>query len=480
MINLAGYRQNMSAEEQMRLAVLLGHEAYRNGIVTGDNDLETREAALEHTGMALRMLFDGQQLAFDDNLIRDIVAYMGGADFFNAYVDNNYDSSSDFWKLMRDGTLVNNNTGWLTDEDGNPVLNENGEQIGAEGIETGLLNIIFGGTHNVGYDEYNDEQIRFVQNLMISARMNYHSEVNGDIRTRYWTANAAGQSLNIQYNIPTQAETTPPAVTSNVNTGSRWNQFVSWTKDIARPIYNGARNFVSSASDWLTNGVNTARNWLSSIRSRPQGNNQIEPNNKNESGNYVTIPENFFSNIMNDDIRRKYSYEKTGNYNCNEYFRDMVLNELRSEIYNAIFEGKYEDTNTMFVSFQNNPNLERLDPFTLENGMQDIWNLAENGTFILMIYQNFALKANGERQAGHIAFIGNSSLTLSTYTPIPGLENTRRTRMINEELIVLQAGTKTGITIIRYGTNGWGDSPADRKDLLENDLYFYAVSRSYQ
>ncbi|MDR1839911.1 MAG: hypothetical protein LBQ93_10065, partial [Treponema sp.] len=38
MINLAGYRQNMSAEEQMRLAVLLGHEAYRNGIVTGDND----------------------------------------------------------------------------------------------------------------------------------------------------------------------------------------------------------------------------------------------------------------------------------------------------------------------------------------------------------------------------------------------------------------------------------------------------------
>ena len=94
-----------------------------------------------------------------------------------------------------------------------------------------------------------------------------------------------------------------------------------------------------------------------------------------------------------------------------------------------------------------------------------------------MIYQNTALKENGERQSGHIAFIGNSSLTLSTYTPIRGLEGTRRTRMTNEELIVLQAGTHTGITIINFATNGYGD-PVTRIDLLQNHLYFYTVKRN--
>ena len=102
MINLSGYLQRMSEEEQMRLAVLLGHEAYRDGIVTGDNNLETRIATLKHTEMALRMILDGQQLAFDDNLIRDIIAYSQGMDFFNAYVDNYYDSSADYWKLVYD------------------------------------------------------------------------------------------------------------------------------------------------------------------------------------------------------------------------------------------------------------------------------------------------------------------------------------------------------------------------------------------
>jgi len=199
MINFTGYLQGMSAEDQMRLAVLLGHEAYRDGIVTDDNYLETRMATLAHTEMALKMLFDGQQLAYDDNLMRDIIAYIGGTNFFNAYVDNYYDSSADFWKLMRDGKLINDNSGWLTYEDGKPVLNANGEQIGAKGIETGLLNIIFGGTRNVGYDEYSDEQIRFVQNLMISAGMNYTEGENGDRRSRLWGGNETGQSLNMQH-----------------------------------------------------------------------------------------------------------------------------------------------------------------------------------------------------------------------------------------------------------------------------------------
>jgi len=175
-------------------AIRLQHEAYRDGIVTADNYLETRTATLAHTEMALRMMNEGLKIN-DKNITNDINAYSQGRDFFNAYVDENYDSSSDYWKLMRDGTLVNDNSGWLTDELGRPILNANGQQIGANGIETGLLNILFGGTHGVAYDNYNDDQKIYAQMLMRNAGMSYTVGVNGGS----WNNNVTGQSLNMQH-----------------------------------------------------------------------------------------------------------------------------------------------------------------------------------------------------------------------------------------------------------------------------------------
>ena len=58
-ITFSGYQSNMSRENQMRLAVMLGHEAYRDGMITGNNNLETRTAVSAHTQMALRMIQDG-------------------------------------------------------------------------------------------------------------------------------------------------------------------------------------------------------------------------------------------------------------------------------------------------------------------------------------------------------------------------------------------------------------------------------------
>ena len=114
-INLTGYQSGMKLEEQMRLAAILGHEAYRDGIVTEDNHLETRMATLTHTKMALKMLFDGQELAYDDNLAKDISAYLkanGDMALFNDYVDSFYDSSGDFWKLTKDADGT-----WFWDDD---------------------------------------------------------------------------------------------------------------------------------------------------------------------------------------------------------------------------------------------------------------------------------------------------------------------------------------------------------------------------
>ena len=40
--------------------ILLGHEAHRDGVVTGDNALETRKAVFGHTEMAIRMANDNR------------------------------------------------------------------------------------------------------------------------------------------------------------------------------------------------------------------------------------------------------------------------------------------------------------------------------------------------------------------------------------------------------------------------------------
>jgi len=118
-INLAGYQSGMTTEEQFRLAVTLAHEAYRDGYVTDDNYLETRTAAMSHTLMAVQMMLGGEQIAYDRNLMNDIAAYMQGMDYFNAYVDSNYDSSADYWKLTKDGRLLYDGNADLYDEDGN-------------------------------------------------------------------------------------------------------------------------------------------------------------------------------------------------------------------------------------------------------------------------------------------------------------------------------------------------------------------------
>jgi len=104
-ISLTGYQNGLSAEEQFRLAVTLGHEAYRDGYVSHDNYLETRTATAAHTEMALKMIFNGEKIAYDENLTNDISAYFSAVfnndvNLFNSYIDNFYDSSGDFWKLI--------------------------------------------------------------------------------------------------------------------------------------------------------------------------------------------------------------------------------------------------------------------------------------------------------------------------------------------------------------------------------------------
>jgi hypothetical protein len=141
-----------------------------------------------------------------------------------------------------------------------------------------------------------------------------------------------------------------------------------------------------------------------------------------------------------------------------------------------IFQGRMENTNTMFESFRENPNLERLDPAVYS--IEDIQAMANSGILVLMIYQN-----STPQQSGHIAFIANNNARLFTVPDKAiypnGLEphqNIYGTDLSSIELTVAQAGVYSGFASIRFATNGWMDQRT-RDNLCKTSLYFYTVKR---
>ncbi len=95
---------------RLQAGILLQHEAHRDGEAGADNRLETRRATLAHTQMALRLARDygGEVLFSSPGLSADLIAYClavgsGQPGVFASYVDTAYDSSADYWRLLRNG-----------------------------------------------------------------------------------------------------------------------------------------------------------------------------------------------------------------------------------------------------------------------------------------------------------------------------------------------------------------------------------------
>ncbi|MEE1211260.1 MAG: hypothetical protein UHO11_02080, partial [Treponema sp.] len=176
-VYLNNYSNDMTREEQIKLGITLGHEAYRDG-VKGDEltqKIETRNAVAGHTDMMTRMLGDSMYagtlsgiIAGDRNLQLDLIASSLGDDVFNDYVDNCYDSSADYWRMTWGGQLISDGDGWLKDMNGEFILDENGNKIGADKQESGLLNIM-AGTGGQKYDSFSEEQKIQAQEIMNNA-----------------------------------------------------------------------------------------------------------------------------------------------------------------------------------------------------------------------------------------------------------------------------------------------------------------------
>jgi hypothetical protein len=175
-----------------------------------------------------------------------------------------------------------------------------------------------------------------------------------------------------------------------------------------------------------------------------------------------------------DEVRYEYAKDNPKNnnhYQCNRFFKDMIKSKFGNDgqiLHDLIYQGNGGNTNTLFEAFKTNDNLEQLHPSAYS--IQDIQGLANRGTLVLMIYKN----NTGD---GHIAFVGNDNMKLSTVTNIAGYEDKiAKNKLSDNELVLVQAGHHIGTASIIYGTNGWTD-PDTRKGLIENSLYFYRVRR---
>jgi hypothetical protein len=104
-------------------ALALQHESYRDGYVGNDNYLETRQAVLAHTEMAERMKDDGLAFLKTGNLGLEMQLYeyaqrTGNWGVFDQYSDMAYDSSADYWKLVK-----GDNGQWNWEKDGSLDFN---------------------------------------------------------------------------------------------------------------------------------------------------------------------------------------------------------------------------------------------------------------------------------------------------------------------------------------------------------------------
>jgi hypothetical protein len=106
LVDLATLGQKGNIASQLAAGIVMGHEAYRNGLYDGAvmQEYETQRAAVGHTEMALRAAkeYGTGLITSSENLTNDVLNYLQGPEEFAKYVGATYDSSADYWKLVKD------------------------------------------------------------------------------------------------------------------------------------------------------------------------------------------------------------------------------------------------------------------------------------------------------------------------------------------------------------------------------------------
>ena len=151
-VYLNGYSNDMTREEQLKLGITLGHEAYRDGVKGSIEKqmAETFSAVAGHTAMIKRVQNDSLYssvmtgiIESDMNLKNDVTRFdyaLKNNDWssFGEYVLGNYDYSADYWKFTKDGNIVWDGSKNLYDEDGKLMHEYKGDGGSTAALAEGL------------------------------------------------------------------------------------------------------------------------------------------------------------------------------------------------------------------------------------------------------------------------------------------------------------------------------------------------------
>jgi hypothetical protein len=107
------------------MSVALGHESYRDGTLA-NNRRETIAAVIAHTKMAASMRAEDSDFSNSavglDLAVYDYARSVGNMGIMARYADSLYDSSGDFWKLTKNGRLIDDGHARVVDENGVEII----------------------------------------------------------------------------------------------------------------------------------------------------------------------------------------------------------------------------------------------------------------------------------------------------------------------------------------------------------------------
>ncbi|MBN1804113.1 MAG: hypothetical protein JW837_02570, partial [Sedimentisphaerales bacterium] len=223
--------------------ITLQHESYRDGEMSADQQLETLLATQGHTGMAARVLQDQMYAGAvlrNENLKRDLYYATQGSDAFAQYVGAAYDSSADYWKLTADGGLEYDGEGYLRGVNGEYIRDKDGNKIGADGIESGLIAIM----QKAGVNLTSEQAAQ----MLAEAGFQHTNPDSEDTSTWMWNITGEdGQQVNMGAVLSAAAfgeDSTYGAIATALQTGLN-NRFVDWqtswngATDAQRAYFNG-------------------------------------------------------------------------------------------------------------------------------------------------------------------------------------------------------------------------------------------------
>ncbi|MCL2174626.1 MAG: hypothetical protein FWB73_01145 [Treponema sp.] len=229
-VTLSGYSEGMSRKDQMRLAITLGHEAYRDGITTSNNNLETRTAVLSHTEMAIRMLNAKEKITMDENLISDIIAYYKGVENFNNYIDTHYDSSADFWRVIMNSNGGVDKVFWDGDYQKATIVDADGNERTVS-LQTGSVSAALAAAvgNGITKSQMND--------IMVKSGLDYQDGVG-------WYA-----KYDSAIYVPSEPQELIPEI-------SFWKKLADKAQNIKDSALNTATNALNNAKNFITNLFN--------------------------------------------------------------------------------------------------------------------------------------------------------------------------------------------------------------------------------